>query len=277
MENNLNIEMLHALNTLPKAFFIWGIMEEQPLRPVEMEDKLKRHYPFLQHFTFLNRNNFNQYCHRSLKSVIASGEKNGNGAAAKPNGNGTGKQSPKNGHIFGKYASGNGKPKRRPIPKWRLDDMNLQPLAGYLLTKCVEYNINCETFLANGRNSCPESNLIRIRIMERLSQYVSQTVEQLSDNVNADTTTVDRHLVKMQAAGLVEYTVPPTDRPVRKRSVKNAFSRLTPLGQDVVRDVIRPMVAYMSGRSLHLERVMETRPTEEHLLKAMQMYEASLS
>jgi hypothetical protein len=37
--------ILHALNTFPKAFFIWGILDQRPQRPVEMEEKLREQYP----------------------------------------------------------------------------------------------------------------------------------------------------------------------------------------------------------------------------------------
>jgi len=42
--------ILHALNTLPKAFFIWGILDQKPQRPVEMEDRLREEFPFFSSF-----------------------------------------------------------------------------------------------------------------------------------------------------------------------------------------------------------------------------------
>jgi len=47
--------ILHGLNTFPKAFFIWGILDRKPQRPVEKEKKLREEFPYLCKFTFIKK------------------------------------------------------------------------------------------------------------------------------------------------------------------------------------------------------------------------------
>ncbi len=235
--------VLHALNTFPKAFLLWGIMDTAPLRPKEMEERLHQNYPFLEHFTFLNRNNFNQYCQRSLRDILQHD-------TITLGSNGSSKQA----------------------PTFRLNDTTIKAAAGFLLRRCVDLGVNCEDFMATGRNSCPLSNSIRITMVERLSQICSQTVESLAQHVNADTTTIDRHLVKMAAHGLVDYVVPETENEIRKRSVKGAYARITKKGQDVAREVLRPLISYLNGQSRYESLVRETQPDQATLIKAMELY-----
>ncbi len=243
---------LHAMNTFPKAFFVWGIVDDTPMRPKEMESKLQRDFPYLQDFPFLNRNNFNQYCQRSLKHLM---ERDGASSRPDDSGNGNGKE----------------------CPSWRLVDVSIKPAAGFLLTRCVQLGVNCESFMANGRNSCPQSNELRVNLLDRLSQFVSQTVDRLADYFESDTTTIDRHLVKMSSAGLIEYHVPPTDGDIRKRSVKGAYARITLEGQSVAKEILPPTLSFLRGEQRHIQTVMENQPTPDILLKAMHLYAESIS
>lgn len=240
--------LFHALNTFPKAFLVWGILDSEPLRPIEMEDKLQQHFPFLRQFPFLNRNNFNQYCQRSMRDILLhdSVEVGNNGS-------------------------------RKKAPTWRLVDPTIRPVAGYLLNRCVELQVNCEDFMALGRNSCPISNQIRINLLDRLSQFVSQTVDNLATHVEADTTTVDRHLVKMATSGLVDYVVPEKDNEIRRRSVKGAYARITKKGQDVSKEVLRPVTSYLQGQKRHEDTILAHQPDEPRLTRAMELYAASLT
>lgn len=239
---------LHALNTFPKAFMVWGILEHKPLRPKEMEQQLHERFPYLQQFPFLNRNNFNQYCQRSLKEILLHSTVN-------LGSNGSSKQA----------------------PAWSLVDPTIKPAAGFLLKRCVDLGINCEDFMATGRNSCPLSNRIRVDLLDRLSQFVSQTVDNLAQHVEADTTTIDRHLVKMEAHGLVDYVVPEKNNEFRKRSVKGAYARITRLGQDVSREVLRPVTAYLEGQRRNEEAMLAHQPDEHSLATAMEIYAATLA
>lgn len=238
---------LHALNTFPKAFLVWGILGETPRRPKDMEEKLREHFPSLQHFAFLNRNNFNQYCQRSLKDILQH-------SVVDVGSNGQARQS----------------------PAWRLVDPTIKPAAGFLLKRCAELGVNCEDFMATGRNSCPLSNKIRISLLERLSQFVSQTVDNLAVHTEADTTTIDRHLVKMAAHGLVDYVVPEKNNEFRKRSVKGAYARITRTGQDIARDILRPITSYLEGQKRHEEVILANQPDERALLSVMEIYDQSL-
>ncbi len=102
--------ILHALNTFPKAFFVWGILDHRPQRPVEMEERLRREFPYLSQFTFFNRNNFTQYCNRSLKGIVVKD------------------------YTYWEYNSF-----KKEVPTWQLvADSSIQPIAGFLLSKCAE-------------------------------------------------------------------------------------------------------------------------------------------
>ncbi len=246
---------LHAMNTFPKAFFVWGIIDEHPRRPKEMEERLHREFPFLQDFPFLNRNNFNQYCQRSLKHIMERDPSPAQtGLDSDPS-----DSSPKD------------------TPYWRLLDISIKPAAGFLLTRCVQLGVNCEGFLANGRNSCPQSNQMRVSLLERLGQFVSQTVDRLTDHLDTDSTTIDRHLVKMAASGLIEYHVPATDSDIRKRSVKGAYARITAEGQAVAREVLPPILSYLRGEPRYRDIVENCQPTPEILLQAMEIYAESIA
>lgn len=262
---------LHAMNTFPKAFFVWGIIDRLPQRPKEMEERLQRDFPFLQEFPFLNRNNFNQYCQRSLKYIIER--------ESSPTLAGRALTLDDASDIpdipDGAPPGGNGALKDTPF--WRLADVSIKPAAGFLLAKCVAIGVNCEGFLSTGRNSCPQSNQMRISLLQRLGQFVSQTVDRLAEHLEADTTTIDRHLVKMAAAGLIEYHVPATDGDIRKRAVKGAYARITAEGQAVAREILPPILSYLRGESRFRETVENCQPTREVLLRAMEVYAESIA
>ena len=130
---------LHALNTFPKAFFIWGILDKKPQRAVEMEERLGEEFPYLSRFTFLNRKNFAQYCYRSLRGIVVKD------------------------YTYWEHMAF-----QREVPAWGLIDDFIQPIAGFILAKCGENGVNCESFLASRKNSSSLSNVLCIRIFERL-------------------------------------------------------------------------------------------------------------
>ena len=171
--------ILHALNTFPKVFFVWGILDLRPQRPVEMEEKLRKDFPHLSQFTFLNRNNFNQYCKRSLKEIVIQD------------------------FTYWEYNSF-----QREAPTWQLVDDSIQSIAGFLLAKCVELGVNCESFLASRKNSSPKYNFDRIQVLLDLYQNGSQQASALANSSSGGWDIVGkcRHLDKLSEAGLIERT-----------------------------------------------------------------------
>lgn len=170
--------ILHALNTFPKAFFVWGILDQMPQRPVEMEDRLREEFPFLLQFSFLNRNNFSQYCKRSLKEILTRD------------------------FTYWEYRSF-----QKEVPTWQLVDDSIRPIAGFLLAKCVELGVNCESFLASSKNSSPKYNFDRIQILLDLYRNGSQQASSLTDiGGDWDNSGKSRHLAKLAETGLIERT-----------------------------------------------------------------------
>lgn len=170
---------LHALNTFPKAFFVWGILDHRPQRPVEMEERLKREFPYLTHFTFLNRKNFSQYCIRSLKGIVVKH------------------------YSYWEYNN-----LQKEVPTWQLvEDSSIQPIAGFLLSKCAEIGLNCESFLASRKNSSEKHNYDRMQILLDLYKNGTQEVSALS-HISAEwnSTGKCRHVAKLAEAGLIEHT-----------------------------------------------------------------------
>ena len=137
----INVEtMLYALNTFCKAFFVWGILDHNPQRPAEMEDKLRGEFPYLCEFKFLNRKNFAQYCHRSLKGIVLKD-----------------------------YTYWENNAFQKEVSTWSLIDDSIQPIAGFILAKCIENEVNCESFLASRKNSSSLSNLLSIKTTDMVS------------------------------------------------------------------------------------------------------------
>lgn len=170
--------ILHVLNTFPKAFLIWGILEQRTQRPVDMEAKLNKEFSWLKKFTFLNRKNFAQYCHRSLKDIV---------------------------YQDSIYCQHNRTLKE--YPAWGLIDTSIQPIAGFMLAKCAQLEVNCETFLAKGKNSSPKFNFDRIQVLLDLFQNGKQQFSPLKDIRGGwDNTGKARHLTKLAKTGLIEHT-----------------------------------------------------------------------
>jgi hypothetical protein len=170
--------ILHALNTFPKLFFVWGILDQEPQRPVEMEERLERKFPYLCQFPFLNRKNFNQYCNRSLSGIVLKD------------------------YTYWEYNS-----IQREVPTWQLADDSIQPIAGFLLAKCVEIGVNCEAFLANRKNSSEKHNFDRVQVLSDLYRNGAQEVSLVANIGNGwDSTGKCRHVEKLAKAGLVEHT-----------------------------------------------------------------------
>jgi hypothetical protein len=171
--------ILHTLNTFPKAFFVWGILDQRPQRPVEMEERVKREFPFLSQFTFLNRNNFTQYCKRSVKGIVVKD------------------------YTYWEHNSF-----QKEAPTWQLvEDYSIQPIAGFLLSKCAEIGVSCESFLASRKNSSEKHNFDRIQILLDLYKNGTQRVSALSHmSPDWDSTGRCRHVAKLAETGLIEHT-----------------------------------------------------------------------
>jgi predicted transcriptional regulator len=168
--------ILYAINTFPKAFFVWGILDQRPQRPIEMEERLREEFPYMLQFPFLNRNNFNQYCKRSLEAIVIKG-----------------------------YAEWEYSSFQREVPTWQLLDDTIQPIAGFLLTKCVEIGVNCESFLARRKNSSDKHNFDRIQILSDLYREGKREGFALAKmSADWDSTGKSRYMAKLAAAGLIE-------------------------------------------------------------------------
>ncbi|MBW2032884.1 MAG: hypothetical protein JRI94_04725 [Deltaproteobacteria bacterium] len=239
-------KILHALNTFPKAFFVWGILDQRPQRPVEMDEKLREAFPYLCEFTFLNRKKFAQYCQRSLKGIVVKD------------------------YSYWEYNRF-----QKEVPTWQLIDESIQPIAGFLLAKCIEIGVNCEYFLASRKNSSSLSNLLGIRILERLYKNERSSVYELA-NYLLDPTSVDRNLLKLMSNNLVAYEAPSSNSKIRKRMVKNTIAKITQGGRMVFEEILKPIVLIMNGKPHNDKIFRETEPAEEDLIKAMEMYAKNL-
>ena len=62
-----------------------------------------------------------------------------------------------------------------------------------------------------------------------------------------------------------------------KLSKRNhSVCRLTDEGKKVVEQIIKPLNLAMNGDKTQLDRFRKTKPTEEHLVTAMEMYSGAL-
>jgi len=247
MDKNDVETMLHALNTFPKAFFVWGILDHNPQRPSEMEDKLREEFPYLCEFTFLNRKNFAQYCHRSLKEI-----------------------------VFKDHTYWENDAFQKEVSTWSLIDDSIRPIAGFILAKCIENEVNCESFLASRKNSSSLSNLLRIQIFERLYKNERTSVYNLANHLHLDPTSVDRHLLKLASNNFVVYEAPATNSKSRKRMIKNTIAAITPKGRVIFKKIIMPIVSIMNGKPYNDKIFREAEPKETALINAMKMYARDL-
>jgi len=239
--------ILHAINTFPKAFFVWGILDHYPQSPMEMEDKLREEFPCLCEFKFLNRKNFAQYCHKSLKGIVVTD------------------------HTYWENNAF-----QKEVPTWSLIDNSIQPIAGFILAKCIESEVNCESFLASRKNSSSLSNLLSIQIFERLYEIERMSVYDLANYLHLDPTSVDRHLLKLAANDFVAYEAPSTNSKIRKRMIKNTIAAITPKGRVIFEKIIMPIASIMNGKTYYDKIFRETEPKEVALISAMKMYARDL-
>ena len=239
--------ILHALNTFPKAFLVWGILDQNPQRPLEMENKLREEFPYLCEFTFLNRKNFTQYCHRSLKGI-----------------------------VFKDHTYWENNVFQKEVSTWRLIDDSIRPLAGFILAKCIESGVSSESFLGSRKNSSSLSNLLSIRIVERLYKKKRSSVYDLANYLHLDPTSVDRHLLKLAANNFVAYEAPLTNGNIRNRKVKNAIAAITQKGRVIFEKIIRPIALIINGKTYNDKIFRETEPTAVDLINAMKMYARDL-
>ncbi len=240
-------KILHALNTFPKAFFVWGILEQRPQRPVEMEEKLREEFPYLCKYTFLNRKNFNQYCYRSLKEIVIKDYR-----YWKHN-------------LFQKEA-----------PAWGLIDDSIQPIAGFMLTKCVENGVNCESFLASRKNSSSLSNVLSIRIFERLYRKERDSIYDLAYALDLNPTSVDRHLLRLASNNFAAYEIPSSKSSVRKRMVKDAVAEITQKGKVIFENILMPIASIINDKKYNDKLFRETVPKDVDLITAMEIYAKGL-
>ena len=247
MDKNDVETMLHALNTFPKAFFVWGILDHNPQRPAEMEDKLREEFPYLCEFTFLNRKNFAQYCHRSLKEI-----------------------------VFKDHTYWENDALQKEVSTWSLIDDSIRPIAGFILAKCIENEVNCESFLASRKNSSSLSNLLSIRIFERLYENKRMSAYDLEDYTHLDSTSVDRHLRKLATNSYVAYEAPSANSEIRKRMIKSTIATITPKGRVIFEKIIMPIASIMNGKTYHDKIFRETEPKAMDLIDAMKMYARAL-
>lgn len=241
-QNDFNT-VLHALNTFPKAFLIWGILDNEPQTPMEMEEKLKTHFPYLCRFSFLKRKNFNQYCHRSLKGVVIK--------------------------IY-TYTEFNSF--QMELPTWQIVDDSIPTIAGFLLAKCIELGVNSESFMASSKNSTSFSNLLGIRILERLYRNQNAAVNDLALYLHLEGTIVDRHLLKLASNNFVAYEAPTSNGRLQKRRVKNTIAEITQEGSVVCKEILRPIASVMSGQKKYKKIIRRTEPSKYDLIKAMEIY-----
>jgi len=133
-------------------------------------------------FTFLNRKNFTQYCHKSLKGI-----------------------------VFKDHTYWKNNVFQKEVSTWRLIDDSIQPVAGFILAKCIESGVSSESFLASRKNSSSLSNLLSIQIFERLYKNGRMSVYDLANYIHIDQTSVDRHLLKLASNNFVAYEAPSTN------------------------------------------------------------------
>lgn len=237
----------HSLNTFPKAFFVWGILDQRPQRPAEMEEKLRKDFPYLCKFTFLNRKNFAQYCHRSLRGIVIKD------------------------YTYWEHNSF-----QKEVPAWGLIDVSIQPIAGFLLAKCVESGVSCESVLANRKNSSSLSNVLSIQIFESLYKKERVSAYDLADYLDLDPTSVDRHLLKLASNNFVSYEAPSSNSRIRKRMVKATAAEITQDGKVIFEKILMPIASIMNGKKYNDKLFRETEPKDVDLISAMEMYAKNL-
>lgn len=94
------------------------------------------------------------------------------------------------------------------MPTWQLIDDSIQPVAGFLLTKCIEIGVNCESFLASRKNSSEKHNFNRIQVLLDIYENGPREVSDLSgDSAVWDSNGKCRHVAKLAEAGLIEHTL----------------------------------------------------------------------
>ena len=240
-------KILHSLNTFPKAFFVWGILDQSPRRPVEMEEKLRKDFPYLCKFSFLNRKNFAQYCHRSLRGIVIKNS------------------------AYWEYKSF-----QKKVPAWGLIDDSIQPIAGFILAKCVESGVSCESFLASRKNSSSLSNVLSIQIFQRLYKKERVSAYDLAYDLDLDATSVDRHLLKLASNNFVTYEAPSSNTRIRKRMVKNTTAEITQDGKVIFENILMSIASIMNGKKYNDKLFRKTEPKDVDLINAMEMYAKSL-
>lgn len=240
-------KILHSLNTFPKVFFVWGILDQRPQRPVEMEKNLKENFPYLCKFTFLNRKNFAQYCHRSLRGIVIKT------------------------YTYWEYNSF-----QKEVPAWGLIDDSIQPIAGFILAKCVENGVSCESFLASRKNSSSLSNVLSIQIFQNLHKKEKVSVYHLAYYFDLDPTIIDRHLQKLASNNFVAYETPSSNSRMRKRMVKDTVAEITQDGKVIFESILMPIASFMNGKKYNDKLSRETKPKDVDLINAMEMYAKGL-
>ncbi|MFH1976980.1 MAG: hypothetical protein ABIJ52_15765 [Pseudomonadota bacterium] len=247
MDKNDVGTILHAINTFPKAFLVWGILDQNPQRPLDMENKLRKEFPYLCEFTFLNRKNFTQYCHKSLKGI-----------------------------VFKDHTYWENNAFQKEVPTWRLIDDSIRPVAGFILAKCIECGVSSESFLSIRKNSSSLSNLLSIQIFERLYKNKRTSVYDLANCIHLDPTSVDRHLLKLASNNFVKYEAPSTNSKIRKRMIKNTIAAITPKGMVIFEKIIMPISLIINGKTYNDRIFRETEPKKVDLINAMKMYARDL-
>ena len=240
-------KILHSLNTFPKALFVWGILDQRPQRPVEMEEKLRENFPYLCKFTFLNRKNFAQYCHKSLKSIVIKK------------------------YTYWEYNSF-----LKKMPAWGLLDDSIQPIAGFILAKCVENGVSCESFLASRKNSSALSNVLSIQIFQRLYEKERVSVYDLAYDFDLDPKSVDRYLLKLASNNFVDYEAPSSNCKIRKRMVKDTVAEIMQDGKVIFESILMPIALIRNGKKYNDKLFRETEPKDVDLIYAMEMYAKGL-
>ncbi len=171
-------DILYVTNTFPKAFFVWGILEKGKLQPHEMEEKLELYNPNLSTFSFLERENFNQYCKRSLSGIVdvewVKDERNND------------------------------------IPAYSLKkslwDIPIQDYAAFILTKSMELGVDPQDYLSVGGNSSKKAIKATMDILLHLYGKSKDDVANISAISGLDCTSTSRHMERLEEAGLVERT-----------------------------------------------------------------------
>jgi hypothetical protein len=79
-------------------------------------------------------------------------------------------------------------------------------------------------------------------------------------------------LVKLASGELVAYEPPMTPRKIRKRAVSDSKAELTQKGKKVLDELVIPILSLPGGESRYDTLIRPTEPTEEQLIKAMELY-----